>query len=374
MNAATAARYRSFVLRWGLAALLVVGVMATTAPTPSAAKARVRPTHAVMTYNVYLGANLLPLFGESDPIKLVQKAAAIDAHLKLVDFHVRAVAIAQQIIEQGPDVVGLQEVSLWETAPPPRPPQFTTKYDFLEILLDELERQGHPFRAVSVGETFTGALPIDFAGTLERYTDRNAIIVPADRPASELTTDNAMHGVFDAGIPITIGGAPVKVTRGWASIDVTANGRTYRLFDAHVEGYNHQIRLAQVAELDQIMSASPYPVVLAGDLNLYPMGVRALDDAAWGLLSGAGFRDAWVDAECFEPRFTAGQTDDLNNVPSILDNTVDFVLYDADFETEPVERSCDIAGEELDDRTDTDPALWPSDHAAVIVDLRISAS
>ena len=196
--------------------------------------------------------------------------------------------------------------------------------------------------------------------------------MPADRPNSELTSANPMHGVFSAGIPITIGGAPVKVTRGWASIDVTADGRIYRLFDAHVEGFNDQIRLAQVAELDQIMSASPYPVVLAGDLNLYPMGVRALDDAAWGILSGAGFRDGWVDAECFEPRFTAGQTDDLNNVPSILDNTVDFVLYDADFETEPVERSCDIAGEELDDRTDTDPALWPSDHAAVIVDLRIA--
>jgi endonuclease/exonuclease/phosphatase family metal-dependent hydrolase len=360
--------------RTALAALLITGSAGAIGTATASARPPERPTAAVMTYNVYLGANLVPLFGEDDPIKLIQKAAAIVAHLDLVDFRVRAVAIAHQIIEQDPDVVALQEVSLWETAPPPRPPQFTTTYDFLQILLDELARQGHPFRSVSVSTNFTGALPIDFAGTLERYTDRNAIVVPADRPASELTSENPMHGVFDAGIPITIGGAPIKVTRGWASIDVTADGRTYRLFDAHVEGYNDQIRLEQVAELDQIMSASPHPVVLAGDLNLYPMGVRALDDAAWGILSGAGFRDAWVDAECFEPRFTAGQTDDLNNVPSILDNTVDFVLYDADFETEPVERSCDIAGEELDDRTATVPALWPSDHAAVIVNLRIAKS
>ena len=49
---------------------------------------------------------------------------------------------------------------------------------------------------------------------------------------------------------------------------------------------------------------------------------------------------------------TAGQTDDLDNVPSILD----------------------IAGEELNDRTDTVPALWPSDHAAVIVDLRLATT
>jgi endonuclease/exonuclease/phosphatase family metal-dependent hydrolase len=371
MNATTARGHRSLVTRWALAALLVVGMVATTGSVPASA-ARDKPTNTVMTYNVYLGANLLPLFGENDPIKLIEKAAAIVAHLDLVDFRVRAVAIAKQIVEQDPDVVALQEASLWETAPPPRPPRFTPTYDFLQILLDELERQGHPFRSVSVSANFAGALPIDFSGTLERYTDRNAILVPVDGPASELTTANPMHGVFDAGIPITIGGAPVKVTRGWASIDVTSDRRTYRVFDAHVEGYNDQIRLAQVAELEQIMSNSPYPVVLAGDLNLYPMGVRNLDAAAWGILSGAGFRDAWVDAECFEPRFTAGQTDDLNNVPSILDNTVDFVLYDADFETEPVERSCDIAGEELDDRTDTDPALWPSDHGAAIVDLRIA--
>jgi hypothetical protein len=67
-----------------------------------------------------------------------------------------------------------------------------------------------------------------------------------------------------------------------------------------------------------------------------------------------------------------GQTDDLDNVPSILDNTVDYVLYDADLEIEAVEDSCDIAGEELDDRTDTVPALWPSDHAGVVVEMHIA--
>jgi hypothetical protein len=33
-----------------------------------------------------------------------------------------------------------------------------------------------------------------------------------------------------------------------------------------------------------------------------------------GLLNHAGFKDAWQVAECFAPRFTAGQTDDLDNV------------------------------------------------------------
>ena len=55
-----------------------------------------------------------------------------------------------------------------------------------------------------------------------------------------------------------------------------------------------------------------------------------------------------------------------------IDNTVDYVLFDADFEIEAVHGSCEIAGEELGDRTATVPALWPSDHAAVVVDMHIA--
>ncbi|HET7929708.1 MAG TPA: endonuclease/exonuclease/phosphatase family protein [Actinomycetota bacterium] len=325
-----------------------------------------------MTYNVYLGANLQPLFGENDLGRLIQKAAAILAHFDTVDFRIRAVAIAHQIIEQDPDVVALQEVSLLETSPPSSPPQFTTRYDFLQILLDELERQGHPFHAVSINPNFTGTLPVDFVGSLARLTDRNVIIVPGGDPASELITSNPAQDVYDRTLDVPLGGMTFHAQRGWASIDVVFHGQPFRFFDTHFEAFDPDVRKDQVAELAQIMSSSPYPVVLAGDINLFPRDVRPLDDAAWKLLGGAGFRDAWVVAECFEPRYTAGQTDDLDNVPSILDNTVDYVLFDKDFETKPVERSCDIAGEELDDRTNTVPALWPSDHAAVAVDLRIA--
>jgi len=102
------------------------------------------------------------------------------------------------------------------------------------------------------------------------------------------------------------------------------------------------------------------------------MGVRPEDATTWDVLTRSGFADAWVQADCFEPRYTAGQTDDLDNVPSILDNTVDYVLFDVDDDLDAVEGSCDIAGEELDDRTNTVPRLWPSDHAAVVVDLHIA--
>lgn len=368
MNATMAGRRRSLV--WGLVAVFVAGTVATTNPGLASARLPVRPTPTVMTYNVYLGANLQPLFGENDPIRLVLKAAAIVAHFDEVDFRVRAVALARQIIEQDPDVAALQEVSLLEIAPPGAP--FATTHDFLQILLDELERQDHPFRAVTINPNFTGTLPIDFVGTRARLTDRNVIIVPSDSPDSELTTSNPAQDVYDRTLDVPLGGTIFRARRGWASIDVVFEGAPFRFFDTHFEAFDPAVRQDQVGELAEIMSASPLPVVLAGDINLYPRGVRALDEAAWRVLRRDGFRDAWVVAECFEPRFTAGQTDDLDNVPSILDNTVDYVLFDKDFETKTVEGSCDIAGEELDDRTDTLPALWPSDHAAVVVDLRLA--
>lgn len=176
--------------------------------------------------------------------------------------------------------------------------------------------------------------------------------------------------MYETSLPAPIGGQTVPVRRGWASVDLMIRGKVYRFFDTHFEAYNGQIRLAQVSELVARMSTSPYPVVLVGDINLYPQGVRSEDDAAWSLLRGAGFVDTWVEAMDGTPGYTAGQTDDLNNVPSTIDHTVDFVLHDADGYLDAVPGSGDIVGEELDDRTDS--GLWPSDHAGVVVTLHIA--
>jgi len=162
------------------------------------------------------------------------------------------------------------------------------------------------------------------------------------------------------------------VARGWASLDVRIRGKWYRFFDTHVEAFNPVIRLGQVRELVALMSASPHPVVLAGDLNIYPQGARAEDQPAWNLLLGAGFVDSWPESGGAMPAYTAGQSDDLDNVPSTLNNTVDFVLHDTDGFLDAVSGSGDIVGEELDDRTDTTPPLWPSDHAGVVVSLHIA--
>ena len=268
-------------LNSALATVLITALSVATGLGPASATPPARPAGTVMTYNVYLGANLQPLFGEDNPIRLIEKAAGIVARFDKVDFRVRAVAIAQQIIEQDPDVLALQEVSLLETAPPPRPPQFTTKYDFLQILLDELERQGHPFRAVSVNPNFTGTLPIDFVGTLARFTDRNVIIVPRDVPASELTTSNPAQDVYDRTLDVPIGGMIFTVSAGGRA-SMSCSTAPVPLLRHALRGVRPRGAEGPGGRACPDHVGLTDPVVLAGDINLFPKGVRALDDAAWG--------------------------------------------------------------------------------------------
>ncbi|HEY3210525.1 MAG TPA: endonuclease/exonuclease/phosphatase family protein [Actinomycetota bacterium] len=353
-------------------AVLTAATLAVAAWSPPAGATP--PEHArccmeVMTYNMYLGANLQPLFF-SDPEDLPGIVDDIWAHVQQVDFNLRAEAIARQIVEAQPWVVGLQELSVWQTAPLSNPGQLTTKYDFLQILLDELALQGHPYRAVSVNETFSGMLP----GTTQwvRWTDRNAIIVRDDLPVAELTTANSMEGKFVTALPAPVGGTTIRFTRGWASVDVRFDGEWLRVFDTHFEAFNVLVRQAQVGELVALMSTSPHPVVLVGDINLYPEGQRPMDQPAWDLLTGAGFVDSWVESLSAFPAYTAGQPDDLDcTLASTLNNTVDFVLHNADGSVDAVRHSGDTVGEDPSDCTETMPPLWPSDHAGVVLRLLI---
>jgi endonuclease/exonuclease/phosphatase family metal-dependent hydrolase len=323
----------------------------------------------VMTYNVYLGADLRPLFGVDDPEELTRLGAEVFEQVERTDFRARAAAIAREIVSAEPDVVALQEVALWQTAPLSSPKEVTTRYDFLKILLRGLRLAGGRYEPAVRNRTFHGALRISET-TLGLFTDRNVIVVRSDLRERVLRTSDPARGVFAAALPAYIGDASVRVTRGWAAVDVIARGTRYRVFDTHLEAYDPVIRTLQASELAGRIASSPDPVVLAGDLNLYPEGERIQDVVAWGALDLAGMRDAWLEAGD-GPGFTAGQDDDLDNEPSALDHRIDYVLHTADVVAVP--GSGDVVGDEPDDRTTTDPPLWPSDHAGVVSTLRKDA-
>jgi endonuclease/exonuclease/phosphatase family metal-dependent hydrolase len=341
-----------------LTGLGVVGQLPAWGTPPGHAQRQVK----VATYNLYLGADLTPLFSASSPQELVQRAGQIYANVVRTDFPSRAEAIARLLAADPPDVAGLQEVSLWETGPIGGP--LSPSYDFLRLLLEALARHGLTYRPVAVNVNFASAPTPISATTAARLTDRDVIIARAGLPAARLKVSDPESHNFAATlvIPSAIPGLTFTVPRGWSAVDVKVRGKTVRFANTHLEAFSEPVRNQQARELAAALAGSPHPVVLVGDLNSRP------DDAAgaYGTFSSAGYVDAWVAVHGPEGGFTSGQTELLDNVPSKLDHRIDYVLY------QPPRVSAvaaEVIGEELDDRT---PAgLWPSDHAGVTATLHL---
>lgn len=358
LASAKACRARHLVILGLLFALILAGTMSGARPALADPPPQAQRHLTVATYNLYLGADLTPLFTAPDMAELTRRAAAAYAQMEKTDFPSRAAAIADVLAENPPDVAGLQEVALWEIGPIGG--ELETSYDFLALLLDALADRGLGYRPVATNTNFSGELPISQT-TMARFTDRDVIIVRDDLPASRLKVSRARSHTFAARFVVpTPAGPTFVVPRGWAFVNVKVRGKTVRFANTHLEAFNEQIRNAQAAELRAALALSPHPVVLAGDLNSLPSD-RA---GAYGLFTGTGYVDAWVAVHGAEGGFTAGQSADLDNFPSRLDHRVDYVLYQPR-RVEAVD--ADVVGEEADDRT---PAgLWPSDHAGVVTTL-----
>jgi len=360
-------------LRRPLRALAVVAALAVVFGAVSAPAGAVPPSQAerrvtVASYNLYLGANLQPLFAAT-PATVATLAQQVWDHMQRVDFLLRAQAIARLIDQADPQVVGLQEVALWERGGTPG--ALAPAVDFLPILLAALAARGDRYTAVSVSQNFQSP-PVPLAsGGFGRFTDRDVIIARGDLPTSQLKVSNPDDARYAASLPLPnplLAGAPI--VRGWASVDVKVRGKSFRVFDTHLEAFSAQVRTAQAGELAGLLSASPLPVVLVGDLNSQPSDAAG----AYGLLtSSVGLADAWVVVHGPTGGDTSGQTDDLNLPESLIDHRIDYVLYQP---TGLTAMAADVIGEEQGDRTPPLPGapfgLWPSDHAGVVATLHLS--
>src|SRR6266498_4877985 len=110
----------------------------------------------VMTRNVYLGTDLGPIFSASTPFALFAAVGAGWAQVQANDFPARAEALADEIAAAKPDLVGLQEATLYRTDVPPDGPATPAEivaYDYVRLLQNALARRGLAYEAVSI---FTG--------------------------------------------------------------------------------------------------------------------------------------------------------------------------------------------------------------------------
>ncbi|MFE4952684.1 endonuclease/exonuclease/phosphatase family protein [Streptomyces sp. NPDC056653] len=351
--------------RWATL-LVAVGLVAAALGLAAPAQAGTRQLE-VATYNIYLGADLAPLALAQTPKELVERAGIAYDQVVATDFPSRARAISRLLRNERPEVIGLQEVALWKKGPLGRP--LHTTYDFLDILLRELRRAGLHYRAAAVDTTGTITLPISPTQQVS-FTNRDAVLVQDGLPVT-----NAQSHLFAAKLVVT---TPFGVTftfpRGWSAVDVALKSKSkgkparVRVATTHLQPGPGApppvlaIRNAQAQELHAALAQSPYPVTALGDFNALPIEATG----PYRTFTNGGYDDAWQTTHGPGDGFTAIQDPDLRNLPSKLSARIDYVFY------QPAHLSADSAhlvGDKVRDRTPT--GLWPSDHAGLVVRLRL---
>jgi len=313
----------------------------------------------VLSRNLYIGTDLgVVLQSPAEQIPL----AVGQAHREVIasDPPARMARMADEIAREHPDLIGLQEVYRIDVNGVPQ-------FDFLELLMASLRERGLRYEVAATVTNVDLTLPalnplgqLYFAGMV----DRDVILV-----RKGIQYANAQSGHFSAALPVSLGGQSFEILRGWNSVDARVRGRMLRFVNTHLEvAAVRPVNEAQGLELLQLVSGSPHPVVLAGDLN------SAANESApaeaktdtYGWVLDAGFDDVWTLTNPGAEGLTCCHAPDLQNTTSTFDRRIDFIFLD------PRMRAAESALVVGDDPAD--PAmsvLPPSDHAGVFGLLRL---
>jgi len=313
----------------------------------------------VFTHNLYLGTDFTALLTAQDPAAVPPLTATLWANVQASNYPERAKVLAAQIVEGAPDLVALQEVSLYrkqepsDFVPGAAPNASEVVLDFLATLMAEIEARGGHYVVAGSAENADVEVPVaGDSGAVAfdlRLTDRDVILA-----RTGVTTTELVKNVFPTGLTLTAAGAvPLSLIRSTSHLTATVGTATLTFGNTHLEvqsiGPIHQ---AQAQELTDIYAGVTGPLIVAGDFNTEPV------DAEYKVLTGA-LTDAWVQAGTGDG-FTCCQADDLRNPTSAATQRIDHVL----FRGGPHVDAIGVVGS--DPATGRTPGgLWPSDHFAV---------
>ncbi len=349
----------------------------------------------VMTYNVYVGSSAEPLLSVENLLQAPTEVATMYNNVMASDFPSRATAIAKSIKAHQPHVIGLQEISLIRRQSPSDflsgenvLPQEVI-LDYLQILMGALQAEGLNYQVAAKVENIDIEMPMSTDTGFDdiRLTDYDVILARSDVEISRPMSANYANALT---IEILLG---LEVKRGYAAVDATVSGVTYRVVNTHLEAFAEVNRVAQTQELVDILSGETMPIILLGDFN-----TRATDGSGYQMLLSAGYVDVWPlddwpyaccldadDPSCIacaianrkandiisklyamrvgnEAGNTCCQDDDILNEVSNFTVRIDQIFV----------RNMDVSlpvlsftvGDKPSDRLPS--GLWPSDHAGVV--------
>jgi endonuclease/exonuclease/phosphatase family metal-dependent hydrolase len=357
---------------------LLLGVLTLSALLAAAPAQASTPTAKVMTRNLYLGADLTPAIQATSFSQLLAADASIFTAVHQTDFPARAKVLAREIKNADPDLIGLQEAALWRQGQVgvldggPATPATEVVFDFLASLRSELAALGDPYSVVRVQQEADIEAPAGSPYNRDiRLTMRDVILAKASLPANELSVQSTNSANFSNNLTFNTVAGPVTSTRGWVSANVTVHKHTFRFVDTHLEAFSNFYRTAQSQELLAGPLNTSGPVVLVGDLNSDPndpvfneSGSPFNNTNPYDQLTGAGFADAWVQANDGASGPTCCNAADLLNPSPTLTQRIDHVLTKANAGAATGDV---VVGTDADNRTPS--GLWPSDHAGVVATL-----
>jgi endonuclease/exonuclease/phosphatase family metal-dependent hydrolase len=353
---------RSRLRRCGSAALVAaaLALLPAAAPAPGAQ----RPTLTVLTRNIFLGADLAPFVGTRSLDELSAAASVIWSQIQANDFEHRARALAAEIAAAKPDLVGLQEVSLYRSDRPadgPLTPATTVEQDYLRMLLAALRARGQHYRAAATFESGDLEIPVGVPPTMDiRAADRDSVLVRAGAGRRGIRVRGVVAGAYAAATTVPVAGTTLRTLRDWIATTLAVRGSRVVVFNTHLDSVDARIRAAQGRELLGRVTDTKAPVVVLGDLNSGP----GSDTTVYDALRAGGLHDAWEQVHGAAPGLTCCFAPDLRSTARRFSSRIDLVLYRNGVRATRAE----VVG---DARADRVHGLWPSDHAGVVAKLRL---
>jgi endonuclease/exonuclease/phosphatase family metal-dependent hydrolase len=321
-----------------------------------------------MSYNLYQGSELVQAITVPSLAQLPAAVSAIEAEVAASDIPGRATSWAKEVAEARPDVLALQEASLWRIQTPGttltghQTPATTVLYGFIGSLVNDLAAQGLHYTVVCAvnGVDIQGP---DATGNDLRLTDRVALLARTDEPPGQLRWSNVLSADYHTYPVLHVGGPSgltVNALNGWVSADFSKRGETFRVITTHLDALVPAINDAQAHELIAGPANTTLPVIVMGDLNSPADGSGS--PAHLDFL-GAGFQDAWTRAHGSDSGFTGQPKVDLKAPDFGASHRIDYVLARGGFSADGMR----IEGTDVRDKTPS--GLWPSDHAAIVAKL-----
>jgi endonuclease/exonuclease/phosphatase family metal-dependent hydrolase len=279
-----------------IAALLGMFCVSTTASVANT-------TFTVMTQNMDAGTDLkfaLAYLNTSTP------TVGIDLtyqEIQQSNLSGRASILAEEIATIKPQLVSLQEVTLWSTGPDAA--NQSPLFDQLQLLLGALAADGQNYSVVAVNPLTRIALPMS-NGVWLGFLDRDAVLVRND---AGLDVSNIRTGTYANYLTIPSQFGPIEIPRGWIAADVTSGGNTFTFVDTHLEStYPGQpeinsLQAAQAQELAYMFGSTAH-VVIAGDFNSNATHTPPEQTQSVKVMLASGFTDSWAAVRHGIPGFT----------------------------------------------------------------------